>query len=76
MLMFMELTKEAKKTAINKFIEEAKAVFDFSDDHFDPHLIEEFLSRSKVHRFNESGILIGKMVQIQGKESFKPDNIY
>ncbi|RHW36044.1 hypothetical protein D1B31_18345 [Neobacillus notoginsengisoli] len=59
MLKFTELTPEAKKTAVEGFIEDAKA-FDFGWDGMDEDNVAELLaSKLETHRYDSNGVVVG-----------------
>lgn len=67
MLMFKALSKQAQNIAIEGFIEKAKS---YLGAEFDSSTVHTFLSRSKVHRFDQTGLILGKMVKRNGKNVF------
>lgn len=76
MLKFTELSSEAKKVAIEGFIEDA-VTFDFDWDGMDEKEVGELLSsKHEKHRYDPRGILIGKVKVYGGEEVFKESGMY
>jgi hypothetical protein len=71
MLQFSELSQEAKSIAVEGFINDFDAYFKLGDSIFKESFVQEFLSKSRVHRYDENGVLLGKIVRIQGVETFE-----
>lgn len=75
MWRFSQLSEQAQKTAVKEFIEDCKNYFDLDKGYFE-NTVYSFLSASKIHRFNQDGVLIGKFKKYQGKEIFVPGGMY
>ncbi len=74
MLKFNELSEQVKTKAVEGFVTAAKTVL--GDTENQENEVQEFLSFSRVHRFNQEGRLIGKIKEPNGKEQFVPGSNY
>jgi hypothetical protein len=75
---FSELTQEAKKVAVQEFIIDAKS-FGFFDEeeHGDEEKVHNLLSSPhETHRYDENGILHGKVRYYRGQEIFEETGMY
>ncbi|WHZ02788.1 hypothetical protein QNH48_28365 [Neobacillus sp. YX16] len=73
MFTFNELSKEAQNLSIQGFIESARPIL---GDTVEESLVKGFLSESKVHRFDQKGSILGKMVNLKGDKTFEPHGRY
>lgn len=59
MHIFKELSKQAQSTAVEGFMEDIRSLFNLKD--IKREVVYEFLSKSRVHQYDEFGSLIGKV---------------
>ncbi len=73
MLKYSELNPAAKQVAVDGFMEKAKQYF---GNGVEKSLVYEFLSNSKVHHFDQTGIIVGKMYKKNGVYHLKSNGLY
>ncbi|QCJ45580.1 hypothetical protein FAY30_26995 (plasmid) [Bacillus sp. S3] len=74
MMEFNQLSEQAKSKAIEGFVKAAKGFLSIQGINLDH--AKEFLSHSKVHRYNSDGVLVGKIKGPKENRRFEPGNLY
>lgn len=74
MLEFNQLSEKAQDMAVENFIERAGTLL--GNHTFDKQIVHQLLSKSMIHRYNEQGIVLGKMITQNGVKKFDASGRY
>lgn len=74
MLKFSELSNEAQDVAVDCFVTAAREMLGKME--INKIFVKDFLSFSKIHRFDDKGKLLGKLVRKRGTEVFKQGHLF